>query len=371
MPDDNAALNIQDSAEADTDFESIYDAFVDTERGRWFLVEFARRNRHADTALLLAAIGRIESTLLAERAAREASAAAARESAAPANPSAIKPDAAAESKAGLTAIYRVLHDSAEKLRATIEPLRSVSWSMRQQGDMRSELLDRQAVEISQACALFERLERQFGVRTPIAPAPAPREPQPAADRTDSGIDLALFEAEIAEKHSGVSSAPSGETAPESDKAPQSASLRPMSRLLSLFIDQRPEAEPEQPAPEDATAPDPALLPPLVLPDEREHFSFAKAEPDVPPAGESETDSEPADFLLEPWPRVQSAQAMAQPEPAPRPVETVAMPAAVTPAKEAAAAPAAKTSLWPMPRTPNDPLAPIVALSDEEKIALFS
>ncbi len=44
----------------DEDYEAIEAAVMDTARGRWFLAEFARRNRNADTALLLDAIERIE-----------------------------------------------------------------------------------------------------------------------------------------------------------------------------------------------------------------------------------------------------------------------------------------------------------------------
>lgn len=42
------------------DYEAIEAAVMETARGRWFLAEFARRNRTADTALLLAAIERLE-----------------------------------------------------------------------------------------------------------------------------------------------------------------------------------------------------------------------------------------------------------------------------------------------------------------------
>ena len=49
------------------DYESICAALKQTERGRWFLDEYAKRNRSADTHLLLAAIGRIETVVCAER----------------------------------------------------------------------------------------------------------------------------------------------------------------------------------------------------------------------------------------------------------------------------------------------------------------
>ena len=35
----------------DADYEAIEAAVVETNRGRWFLAEYARRNRHADTKI--------------------------------------------------------------------------------------------------------------------------------------------------------------------------------------------------------------------------------------------------------------------------------------------------------------------------------
>ena len=45
------------------DYEAIEAAVMDTARGRWFLAEFARRNRTADTKVLLDAIERLERQL--------------------------------------------------------------------------------------------------------------------------------------------------------------------------------------------------------------------------------------------------------------------------------------------------------------------
>ena len=42
------------------DYEAIEAAVMETARGRWFMAEFARRNRHADTERLLASLDRIE-----------------------------------------------------------------------------------------------------------------------------------------------------------------------------------------------------------------------------------------------------------------------------------------------------------------------
>jgi hypothetical protein len=58
-------LNSEPAALADSDYDSILSAVMETARGRWFLHEYVRRNRNADTGTLLAAIDRIESMLKA------------------------------------------------------------------------------------------------------------------------------------------------------------------------------------------------------------------------------------------------------------------------------------------------------------------
>src|SRR4051794_20955367 len=45
---------------SEADYEAIEAAVMETTRGRWFLAEYARRNRQADTAMLLAALARLE-----------------------------------------------------------------------------------------------------------------------------------------------------------------------------------------------------------------------------------------------------------------------------------------------------------------------
>lgn len=57
MTSAEAALSL-DSAS----FEEIERAVMQTERGRWFLAEHARRARAADTARILAAIARLEAS---------------------------------------------------------------------------------------------------------------------------------------------------------------------------------------------------------------------------------------------------------------------------------------------------------------------
>src|SRR3954462_15493953 len=49
------------------DYDAISDAFMETSRGRWFLGEYAKRNRNADTRMVLDAVARIEQNLAAQK----------------------------------------------------------------------------------------------------------------------------------------------------------------------------------------------------------------------------------------------------------------------------------------------------------------
>jgi hypothetical protein len=49
------------------DYDAISEAFMETSRGRWFLGEYARRNRNADTRMVLDAVARIEQSLAAQK----------------------------------------------------------------------------------------------------------------------------------------------------------------------------------------------------------------------------------------------------------------------------------------------------------------
>ena len=57
---------------SEEDYAAIHDAFMETSRGRWFLGEYAKRNRNADTRLVLDAVIRLEEGLAAQKQAAEA-----------------------------------------------------------------------------------------------------------------------------------------------------------------------------------------------------------------------------------------------------------------------------------------------------------
>src|SRR5579863_1845314 len=52
---------------SEEDYDAISEAFMETSRGRWFLGEYAKRNRNADTRMVLDAVAKIEETLAASR----------------------------------------------------------------------------------------------------------------------------------------------------------------------------------------------------------------------------------------------------------------------------------------------------------------
>lgn len=62
-------ISARSTSPTDADYEAIREAFMETSRGRWFLNEYAKRNRNADTAMVLDAVARIEQSLAATRAA--------------------------------------------------------------------------------------------------------------------------------------------------------------------------------------------------------------------------------------------------------------------------------------------------------------
>jgi hypothetical protein len=52
---------------SEADYDAIREAFMETARGRWFLGEYGKRNRNADTGMVLDAVARIEATIAAQK----------------------------------------------------------------------------------------------------------------------------------------------------------------------------------------------------------------------------------------------------------------------------------------------------------------
>ncbi|WP_412773233.1 hypothetical protein [Nitrobacter sp.] len=153
MADEAFALSPMSASAAPlgaADFDAIREAFMETSRGRWFLTEYARRNRNADTAMVLDAVARIEQTVAAQQQ-------AATSDALPKALAAIKVSVA-EAKAAAAASFdkRIMDDTLAPIERGARIIREISWRWREiGGDSRiCDILDSQAGVID---AVYEQL----------------------------------------------------------------------------------------------------------------------------------------------------------------------------------------------------------------------
>ncbi|ULK99187.1 hypothetical protein [Bradyrhizobium sp. I71] len=234
------------------DYDAIREAFMETARGRWFLGEYARRNRNADTRMVLDAVARIEETLAAQR----------------------QPVVEDRLPEALVEIRRAIREAETIAIAAVDPaaieaslapiprgvriIKEISWRWREIGaDGRiCDLIDSQLASIEAACGqistidprvelkaafdlLRDRVEQLDGGATPqAAPSAAPAEtaseapvaftetpqdiaatPEPEAAAEKAGTTEALATAEQA-----VDAAAMPETVAESDIAPDQAAV---------------------------------------------------------------------------------------------------------------------------------------------------
>lgn len=151
------------------DFDAIEAAVMETSRGRWFLTEYARRNRHADTEMLLEAIGRLENSVGADgrigdpggdvmRFRREIADMAETVSRAKQEiASSVMEDTGVQRGSGTQErAYEDLIRTAEKADQDVfnaaEHVQEIAWAMRETGEIASSCddLDRHALEIYRA-----------------------------------------------------------------------------------------------------------------------------------------------------------------------------------------------------------------------------
>src|SRR5436190_23049560 len=103
---------------SEEDYAAISEAFMETSRGRWFLTEYAKRNRNADTRMVLDAVARIEQSLAAQK---EESLAAQREAAAAATDTSLNEAKLAEARlaeARLAAAVTAIRTAVEAAQAS-------------------------------------------------------------------------------------------------------------------------------------------------------------------------------------------------------------------------------------------------------------
>jgi hypothetical protein len=278
------------------DYDAIYAAVVGTAEGRWFLAQYASRNRNADTAQVLAAIDRLESEVGRER------------SALPAAPAPEPPpgldiarlrrdlgefaDALMRARADVAALEPGKVTARPTILAATEALQGLAWFMRERGtDSRfCDRIDDCADDILAVCAIPDLTVRrtravidvlgdlenrlhairatldggdQFGdLRTsPAANANSPAAAKPAgieAEMVDAGIvastsDLAA-EIEPPASSTGTEDAATEDAAKEicateniapagAETTAPAASTLPVAEI-DHYLDARPAADPE-------------------------------------------------------------------------------------------------------------------------------
>ncbi|MGF3024327.1 hypothetical protein ACQVP2_16060 [Methylobacterium aquaticum] len=155
------------------EYDVIEGAMLETARGRWFLGEYARRNRSADTDVLLQAIGRLETAVIGDRGPSgmerlrfdliEMAKAISRtksEIAAIHAPDQDQSQLGAASEA-LDGIVRTTERATSDILQAAEEVQEVAWTLRETGaDSRvCDRLDQNATQIYTACS-FQDLTAQ-------------------------------------------------------------------------------------------------------------------------------------------------------------------------------------------------------------------
>jgi chemotaxis regulatin CheY-phosphate phosphatase CheZ len=280
---------------SEAEYNAIEAAVLETARGRWFLAEYARRNRHADTTMLIAALDRIETALRGESSVEsvdrfrfdlvEMAKAIARTKA---EIAAIKPDVEHHGKFGqateeLDSIVQATESATSDILAAAEQIQEIGWTLREQGlePEVCDLLDAKATEVYTACS-FQDLTGQrtrkviqvmnylegridamikiWGLEGAMAAEAAESErarhgeaallngpalPGDGLDQAD--IDMVMAPAEPVQAPKPMSGEPAAPAAAEPHESPR-----------------QPVAEAEPVAPPLQPATDPALLPPRAV-----------------------------------------------------------------------------------------------------------
>jgi len=311
---------------SEAEYNAIEAAVFETARGRWFLAEYARRNRHADTTMLIAALDRIEGALRGESSVQsvdrfrfdllDMAKAIARTKA---EIAAIKPDAEHHGKFGdaraeLDSIVQATEKATSEILAAAERIQEIAWTLREQGVEGAvcDMLDLKATDVYTACS-FQDLTGQR-TRKVIQVM------RYLEGRIDAMIKIWGLEGAMAEEAAESERARVGEAALLNGPALPGQGLDQSD--IDMVMGPSEPAEAAAATPPMAVASTPAEQR-EIAPEQR-----ARVEPVAPPLQPSpETDALP-----------------------PRPVEA--------------------TSTKPT-SPPSDPLASVTSLSYEEKIALFT
>jgi hypothetical protein len=354
-------ISARASLPSEEDYEAIREAFMETARGRWFLDEYARRNRNADTRMVLDAVSRVEETLAAQRQPP------------PPPPEDKRPEmlaaisaavSEAEQKASTALDSHGLQESLAPIRKGARIIKEIAWRWREIGaDGRiCDLLDSQVGAIEAGCDAIADVDPRIAlreafdtIRASISAFSDIAEATPAAPDIAAAVDEPTAMAE------------SVEAPPDDAEAYDEAMLERVAMEMSApdfddadteFAITAPEAHLGEPP--QARVAEPVQLqvadPPQVL----------IADPPQVQASEPQQAQTVEPFQVDALPAAIAPEPIAAQEPAlPSP------PVAPEPAPSLGATILAN-GLVTRPKTPaNDPLAPIRRMTQAEKIAFFS
>jgi hypothetical protein len=409
------------------DYAAIAEAFMETSRGRWFLTEYAKRNRNADTRMVLDAVARIEQSLTAQREETlEREASLQREEG-------LSVQQAAEAVAAATAAQERLTEALAAIRSSVEAaeesavealdslaleqrlapvrkgarvLREIAWRLREIGnDGRiCDLIDSQVTVIEKGTDQFSSEEARVALRAAFAalqdrlvefsdddrsslvaeteaaaPFPAAPEMPPAATAETILTEKAAEAPSASLAMAAEAALAAAEAVPTQTETPPAAAAPQAAVQETALQDATQDAATQDADAQDADAQDEAVLDMIAMemgaPDPISDDEIAEA------IAEQARLAEPAPIapaIVEKAPETVAA-------PAPPPVQQVVQPppppAAAPAPVPPAPAPAVEMSLGSsliasgMLRKPvtaaNDPLAPIRRMSQVEKIAFFS
>lgn len=388
------------SLPSEADYEAIREAFMETARGRWFLSEYTKRNRNADTNMVLEAVTRMEANLAAQK---QASAVISLIETLGAIRSAIR-------DAKVTAAEAMPRfDDDESLAAArngARIIREIAWTLRECGaDTRiCDLLDTQvqAIEAGQQRTatgdgraavlasfdvLVQRIEQLATADTPRAATPAPEAEQPAAPAAEkAAASVTPLFRHAADARADITEAAMpamAEAMPQDEIMDLAAEIAAASIEATNFAAQPVEqsldvGEPH--LPETAFESSAAIVPPEIeaviseaeTAEDLAVLDMVAMEMAAPDLSEPELAGEIEVAIAE----MQAADAIEQPAPATIADAEVAV-AAPKLAPEAPLQPSLGAALIANgvvanPATPaSDPLAQIRRMSQAEKIAFFS
>jgi hypothetical protein len=380
MADDAFALSpisARATQPSEQDYDAIREAFMETARGRWFLGEYAKRNRNADTRMVLDAVARVEENLAAQR------------QAAPDNglAEALVAISGAVDEARAAASVAIddlaLEETLAPVRKGARVIREIAWRWREIGtDGRiCDLIDSQADAIEAGCgqiasinplaaltAAFDLIEKEiaaFGDGTAAFP-PAAEEAVPSSSSAPSPSDeMPASELETAPTAAATSNS---DTAISTQAMPDETvgAAHEIAETTAQAADAQ-AADAHDEAVLDMVALEMAAVDPFDIDDlsDTDNIEVAELPPEDPVvvARQPEPPAAPATApslqpSLQPSPQASpQASREASPEPSPEPSLGSTLIANGILRKPHASGP--------------DPLAPIRRLSQAEKIAFFS